>query len=156
MFALAKVIKKFCGAFSKATEGTGRVALYSALSFDSFSLGLFLQRKAAKGLCCKDLLDAFSFATRGTKEKALQKENAIFALTPRGRPLLKKRCKTLALVCANIPINPNLTASKSIWAACFIAGRPKFFSLFEFLDVLDILVIALFCTLLHLQKHFIA
>jgi hypothetical protein len=38
---------------------------------------------------------AFSFAIRGTKEKALQKENAdFFALTPRGRALLKKRGKT--------------------------------------------------------------
>ena len=33
MFALAKAIKKFCGAFSKATEGTGRVALYFGIFF---------------------------------------------------------------------------------------------------------------------------
>jgi hypothetical protein len=33
------------------------------------------------------LLDAFSFAQKGTKEKALQKENAVFALAPRGRHL---------------------------------------------------------------------
>jgi hypothetical protein len=59
-------------------------------------LGLFLQRKAAKPFWYQDLLDAFSFAKRGTKEKALQKENAVFALTPRGRSLLKKRRKTTA------------------------------------------------------------
>ena len=80
-------------------RGQGRVALGSALSFVSFSLGLFLQRKAAKPFSYQDLLDAFSFATRGTNlscltyvshllrktesEKALQKENAVFALTPR-------------------------------------------------------------------------
>jgi hypothetical protein len=74
----------------------GRVALGSALSFVSFSLGLFLQRKAAKPFWYQDFSDAFSFATRGTKEKALQKENAVFALTPRGRSLLKKRRKTIA------------------------------------------------------------
>ena len=89
----------------------GRAALGSALSFVSFSLGLFLQRKAAKPFWYQDLLDAFSFATRGTNlscltyvshllrktesEKALQKENAVFALTPRGRSLLKKRRKTI-------------------------------------------------------------
>ena len=36
MFAQTKAIKKFCGAFLKATEGTGRVALYSAFLFGNF------------------------------------------------------------------------------------------------------------------------
>ena len=45
-------------------------------------------------------INAFSFAIRGTKEKALQKENAdFFALTPRGRALLKKRGKTTGGCC---------------------------------------------------------
>ena len=38
---------------------------------------LFRQRKAAKNFCYQDLLDSFSFETIGTKEKALQKENAV-------------------------------------------------------------------------------
>ena len=47
-------------------------------------------------------INAFSFAKKGTKEKALQKENAdFFALTPRGRSLLKKRRKTTGGCCAN-------------------------------------------------------
>jgi hypothetical protein len=86
--------QRWCSTHSGAVQG--RAALGSALSFVSFSLGLFLQRKAAKPFWYQDLLDAFSFATRGTKEKALQKENAVFALTPRGRSLLKKRRKTIA------------------------------------------------------------
>ena len=57
---------------------------------------LFSQRKAAKRLCYQRSFNAFSFEEKGPKEKALQKENAVFALTPRGRPLLKKRGKTIA------------------------------------------------------------
>jgi hypothetical protein len=54
---------------------------------------------------------AFFFAIRGTKKKALQKRNAdFFALTPRGRPLLKKWVKTISGGGANIPIK--LTKTK--------------------------------------------
>jgi hypothetical protein len=49
-----------------------------AVSFVSFSLRLFCQRKAAKSFCYQDFSNAFSFETIGTKEKALQKENAVF------------------------------------------------------------------------------
>ena len=104
MFALAL---RDC--FVHLFKGDARRAGESALSFVSFSLGLFLQRKAAKRLCCQDLLDAFSFATRGTKEKALQKEKCRFFAQAAGLPLLKKRSKTIAWVCANSPINPNLS-----------------------------------------------
>jgi hypothetical protein len=41
-------------------------------------LRLYRQRKAAKPFCYQDLIDAFSFEAIGTKEKALQKENAVF------------------------------------------------------------------------------
>jgi hypothetical protein len=41
-------------------------------------LRLFCQRKAAKSFCYQDFSNAFSFETIGTKEKALQKENAVF------------------------------------------------------------------------------
>ena len=68
--------KVFIQLFSKSWRGVGRVAPHTALSFVSFSLDLFFQRKAAKDFCYQDLLDAFSFETIGTKEKALQKENA--------------------------------------------------------------------------------
>ncbi len=71
-------IKKFLSNFfQKSWRGVERVAPHTALSFVSFSLGLFFQRKAAKRLCYQYLLDAFSFETIGTKEKALQKENAV-------------------------------------------------------------------------------
>ena len=42
------------------------------------------------------MIDAFFFEGIAPKEKALQKENGRFALAPRGRPLLKKRSKTIA------------------------------------------------------------
>ena len=87
----------------------GRVALGSALSFVSFSLGLFLQRKAAKDFWYQDLLDAFSFATRGTKEKALQKENAVFCARAAQAPLLKKWTKqSVGFVRTKCEINHNL------------------------------------------------
>ena len=54
-----------------------RVAPHTALSFVSFSLGLFFQRKAAKYFWYQRSFNAFSFETIGTKEKALQKENAV-------------------------------------------------------------------------------
>ena len=37
-----------------------------AVSFVSFSLRLFRQRKAAKSFCYQDLIDAFSFEAEGT------------------------------------------------------------------------------------------
>ena len=52
MFALTKAIKKFCGAFSKATEGTGRVALYFGVSLE-LSLRLCCQRKRLNGFAVK-------------------------------------------------------------------------------------------------------
>jgi hypothetical protein len=73
----------------------GRAALGSALSFVSFSLGLFLQRKAAKPFWYQDLLDAFFFGSIATKKKALQKRNGVFCAQAAGLPLLKKRSKTI-------------------------------------------------------------
>ena len=78
LFAQTKRNKKvFVQLFSKSWRGVERVAPHTALSFVSFSLGLFFQRKAAKPFCYQNLLNAFSFETIGTKEKALQKENAV-------------------------------------------------------------------------------
>ena len=48
-----------------------------SVSFDSFSLRLFRQRKAAKSFWYQKGYNAFSFEERGPKEKALQKENAV-------------------------------------------------------------------------------
>jgi hypothetical protein len=49
MLARTKRLKKFLRSFfQKATEGAGRVALHHGISFVSFSLCLFWQRKAAK------------------------------------------------------------------------------------------------------------
>ena len=86
-------------------RGYGARSPVFSVSFVSFSLRFLRQRKAAKEVWylkivsltidTKISLTLFSFAIRGTKEKALQKENAdFFALTPRGRALLKKRGKT--------------------------------------------------------------
>ena len=61
MFALAKASKKFCGAFSKATEGTGRVALYFGVSLE-LSLRLCCQRKRLNGFAIKGILSLFSLA----------------------------------------------------------------------------------------------
>ena len=51
------------------------VSAKNGISFVSFSLGLFLQRKAAKDFCYQRSSNAFSFETIAPKEKALQKEN---------------------------------------------------------------------------------
>ena len=67
---------------------------WHGISFVSFSLCLFWQRKAAKNFWYQRSFNAFSFEKIAPKEKALQKENGRNALAPRGRPLLKKRCKT--------------------------------------------------------------
>jgi hypothetical protein len=73
-----------------------------AVSFVSFSLRLFRQRKAAKPFCYQDLIDAFSFEARGTKEKALQKENAVFSPARRAVAFEKATQNNRAKCCANI------------------------------------------------------
>jgi hypothetical protein len=47
-------------------------------------LRFWCQRKAAKDLWYQRGYNAFSFEARGPKEKALQKENAVFSLKPLG------------------------------------------------------------------------
>jgi hypothetical protein len=69
--------------------------------------GPFSPKKSGYRLLIAKALLAFSFATRGTKEKALQKEKCRFFAQAAGLPLLKKRSKTIAWVCADSPINPN-------------------------------------------------
>ena len=101
-----KMIKKFSSTFFKRWRGYGASSPVSRRFFGAFFAPV-LSKKAAKRLCCQDLLDAFSFATRGTKEKALQKEKCRFFAQAAGLPLLKKRSKIIAWVCANSPINPN-------------------------------------------------
>jgi hypothetical protein len=76
------------------------------VSFVSFSLRLFLQRKAAKKswyqrLVC--LCNAFFFGGIATKKKAWQKRNGVLQACAActaplrvGRSLLKKRRKTIA------------------------------------------------------------
>ena len=49
-----------------------------------------IAKKAAKRLCCQDLLDAFLLLQEAQKKKLCKKEMAFFALTPRERHLLKK------------------------------------------------------------------
>ena len=61
MFALALRVR-----FVHLFKGGARRAGESALSFVSFSLGLFLQRKAAKRLCYQRSFNAFFFDTKAT------------------------------------------------------------------------------------------
>ena len=75
----------------------GRVALGSALSFVSFSLGLFLQRKAAKPFWYQDLLDAFSFATRGTNLSCLTYVSHLLTQNRKRKSFAKRKCR----FCAN-------------------------------------------------------
>ena len=116
LFALIKRDKKvFIQLFPKSWRGVERVAPHTALSFVSFSLCLFWQRKAAKDFCYQNLLDAFSFETIGTKEKALQKENAVFCAHAAQAPLLKKWTKQqLGFVRTMCALNPNLSLNTTI------------------------------------------
>ena len=74
----------------------GRVALCYSVSFVSFSLRLYRQRKAAKDFCYQDLLDAFFFGIRATKKKALQKRNGVFCAHAARAPPLKRWTKRSA------------------------------------------------------------
>ena len=58
--------------------------IYNNLTRTMFSLRLCCQRKAANPFCYQRSFIAFSFEARGPKEKALQKENAVFSLKPLG------------------------------------------------------------------------
>ena len=78
--------KVFIQLFSKSWRGQGRVALVFSVSFDSFSLRLFRQRKAAKDFCYQRFFNAFSFEERGPKEKALQKEKGRIRGAARSTP----------------------------------------------------------------------
>ena len=102
---------------TRSGAGTGRVALYSPFLLLAFLCGSFCQRKAAKWFCYQNGYNAFSFEARGPSflawltsvicfakpktKKLCKKKMPFFALTPRRRPLLKKRSKTTALVRAN-------------------------------------------------------
>jgi hypothetical protein len=55
-----------------------------SVSFVSFSLRSFCQRKAAKDFGYQSGYNAFSFEKVAPKEKALQKENGVFSLKPLG------------------------------------------------------------------------
>ena len=60
----------------------------------------------------KTALSLFLLKQEAQKKKLCKKKMPFFALTPRRRPLLKKRSKTTALVCANnVRLNPNLYSS---------------------------------------------
>ena len=93
LFAQTKRDKKVLRSFFKSDRGYGASSPVYSVSFVSFSLRLYRQRKAAKPFCYQDLLDAFSFEIKGPKEKALQKENAVFCANAARAPLLKKWTK---------------------------------------------------------------
>ena len=99
--------KKFCGAFLKATEGTGRVALYSAFLLIAFLCAYFVKEKRLKIFAIKGLLTLFLFEEEAPKEKALQKENGRIRL--RGErcyaqgATFKKVDKTIDWCCYYLP-----------------------------------------------------
>ena len=78
--------------FFKSDRGYGASSPVFSVSFDSFSLRLFRQRKAAKTFCYQRFFNAFSFEERGPKEIALQKEKGRIRGAARSTPrhLLKK------------------------------------------------------------------
>ena len=108
MFAQTKRNKKvFIQLFSKSWRGYGASSPVFSVSFVSFSLRFWCQRKATKPFCYQRSFDAFSFETIGTKEKALQKENAVMR-SRRAGATFEKVDKTSHKASANISINPNL------------------------------------------------
>ena len=81
----------------------GRVALATAFLLLAFLCASGVKEKRLKTFAIKDLLTLFLLRKQPKKKKLCKKKTGVFALTPRGRPLLKKRCKTFLsrLVCAN-------------------------------------------------------
>ena len=77
LFARTKAIK-ILRSFFKSDRGYGASSPVFSVSFDSFSLRLFRQRKAAKNFWYQRSFNAFSFEKIAPKEKALQKENGRF------------------------------------------------------------------------------
>ena len=105
MFALTFAIVS--STFSKVAlhaqwRGYGARSPVFSVSFDSFSLRLFRQRKAAKWFCYQNGYNAFSFETIGPKEKALQKENAVFCAPAAQASAFEKAEQNNRLVPANI------------------------------------------------------
>ena len=102
--------KKFCGAFLKATEGTGREALYSAFLLIAFLCAYFVKEKRLKTFSIKGLLTLFLLRKETQKKKLCKKKKAIFVelraphrATVRGAPPLKRWTKQSRKVSANIP-----------------------------------------------------
>ena len=128
MFAQIKAIVS--STFSKVAlheqwRGQGRVALAIAFLFIAFLCASSPKEKRLTTFDSKGLLTLFSLAleppsflsnlrqpfanAKPKAKKALQKRNGVFALTPRGRSLLKKRRKTIiGFVQTKCSINQNL------------------------------------------------
>ena len=66
--------KKFCGAFLKATEGTGRVALYSAFLLISFLCAYFVKEKRLKDFAIKTVITLFLLRKEAQKKKLCKKK----------------------------------------------------------------------------------
>ena len=69
--------KKFCGAFLKATEGTGRVALYSAFLLIAFLCAYFVKEKRLKPFAIKWFLTLFLLRKEAQKKKLCKKKKAV-------------------------------------------------------------------------------
>ena len=66
-----------------------------------FFEALFAKEKRLNGFAIKTVITLFLLKQEAQKKKLCKKKMPFFALTPRRRPLLKKRSKTTALVRAN-------------------------------------------------------
>ena len=69
---------KFCGAFLKATEGTGRVALYSAFLLIAFLCAYFVKEKRLKPFAIKGFLTLFLLRKEAQKKNLCKKKKAVF------------------------------------------------------------------------------
>ena len=76
--------KKFCGAFLKATEGTGRVALYSAFLLIAFLCAYFVKEKRLKDFAIKTVITLFLLRKEAQKKKLCKKKKAVMRLCRAG------------------------------------------------------------------------
>ena len=74
MFAQTNSIKSFAELFQKATEGTGRVALYSPFLLLAFLCGYLAKEKRPKTFAIKGFLTLFLLHKKAQKKKLCKKK----------------------------------------------------------------------------------
>jgi hypothetical protein len=81
---------------TRSGAGTGRAALYSPFLLLAFLCGYLAKEKRLKAFGINTPKTLFLLKQEAQKKKLCKKKMPFFALTPRGRSLLKKRRKTTA------------------------------------------------------------